>query len=273
MRTTHAVLLALGVICLGAAAGFFAAHVLGPPAPSAAPVVASHREAVATSPAGEEPDADHPPQPRTVPSTLPQITLPDMQGTARSLSDWKGHPLVLNFWATWCAPCRREIPLLKRLRQERSAEGVEVIGIAVDFRDAVQRYAREMHIDYPVLIGEQDGLSAISAFGMDTVFPFTVFADGRGRILTLKVGELHPDEARFILDRLLAVDRGALGLPAARREVAEGIARLAMQRARAEAAPESLESAGSAQSPRTADPHEATTAAPRASTSGSPRGR
>ena len=81
------------------------------------------------------------------------------------------------------------------------ADGLEIVGIAVDFRDAVQKYAREMGIDYPVLIGEQDGLDAIAAFGMDTVFPFSVFADSQGRIVTLKVGELHADEARFILDR------------------------------------------------------------------------
>jgi thiol-disulfide isomerase/thioredoxin len=165
---------------------------------------------------------------------LPSITLTGADGIKHSLSDWKGRPLLINFWATWCAPCRREIPLLKQLRRERAAEGIEVIGIAVDFRDAVQQYAHDMRIDYPILVGEQDGLEAIAAFGMDTVFPFTVFVDRQGRIVTLKVGELHPDEARLILDRLKDVDQGRIELADARKEIAGGIADLSVQRAKAE---------------------------------------
>jgi thiol-disulfide isomerase/thioredoxin len=197
-------------------------------------------------PAQEQPNApslpdaaysQHPQPPeapaRTIPEQLPDISLADREGVRRKLSEWKGRPLVVNFWATWCDPCRREIPLLKSLRRERSAEGIEVIGIAVDFRDAVIRYAHEIGIDYPLLIGEQDALDAIAAFGMDTVFPFTVFADRQGRIVTLKVGELHPDEAHFILDRLRDLDQGRLELAAARQQIAAGIRRLAQERAQA----------------------------------------
>jgi len=154
------------------------------------------------------------------------------------LSEWKGRPLLINFWATWCAPCRREIPLLKALRHERAQDGVEIVGIAVDFRDAVQNYARDMGIDYPLLIGEQDGLDAIAAFGMDTVFPFTVFADHQGRIVTLKIGELHADEARLILDEVKAIDQGRTPLPAAKKEIADGVAALAAKRAQREEAEE-----------------------------------
>ena len=142
--------------------------------------------------------------------------------------------MLINFWATWCAPCRREIPLLKNLRHERAADGLEIVGIAVDFRDAVQHYSHEMSIDYPVLVGEQDGLDAIAAFGMDTVFPFTVFADRRGRIVALKVSELHADEADFILDRVKAIDAGRLDLATAKKEIADGVAALSAERAKRE---------------------------------------
>ena len=169
---------------------------------------------------------------------LPNITLADPGGIKHALSEWKGRPLLINFWATWCAPCRREIPLLKTLRHERAADGVEIVGIAVDFRDAVQHFAREMSIDYPVLVGEQDGLDAIAAFGMDTVFPFTVFADRQGRIVTLKVGELHADEAHFILDRVKGIDSGRIDLTVAKKEIADGIATLAAERAKREEAEE-----------------------------------
>jgi thiol-disulfide isomerase/thioredoxin len=180
----------------------------------------------------------HSPPARTIPTAVPDISLADADGVKHALSEWKGRPLLINFWATWCAPCRREIPLLKTLRRERVADGVEIVGIAVDFRDAVQHYAREMSIDYPVLVGEQDGLDAIAAFGMDTVFPFTVFADRQGRIVTLKIGELHADEARFILDEVKAIDSGRTDLAAAKKAIADGIAALAAQRAKEEEAAE-----------------------------------
>ena len=157
----------------------------------------------------------------------------DSAGVRRMLSEWKGRPLVINFWATWCEPCRREIPLLLRLRQEHAADGLEVVGIAVDSRDAVLKYAQEMHIDYPVLIGEQEGLQAVQSFGMETVLPFSVFADTQGRIVTLKVGELHADEAAFILARVRDVDTGHLALGEARRQISTKIAQLAAERARA----------------------------------------
>lgn len=182
----------------------------------------------------KEESAKPPAPPRVIPTVLPGISLADTDGVKHPLSEWKGRPLMVNFWATWCEPCRREIPLLKKLHQERSADGLEIVGIAVDFRDAVRRYAHDMGIDYPVLVGEQDGLDAIAQFGMDTVFPFTVFADRQGRIVTLKIGELHAEEARFILDEVKAVDQGRTGLAAARKAIADGVAALVADRAKRE---------------------------------------
>jgi thiol-disulfide isomerase/thioredoxin len=219
---------AIAVICVGGAAGFLAAH-LGRVASTRTLVV----DTSPTPPPAAVTEAA-PTAPRPIPTELPNIALADPGGVKHPLSEWKGRPLLINFWATWCAPCRREIPLLKTLRHERAKDGIEIVGIAVDFRDAVQHYAREMSIDYPVLVGEQDGLDAIAAFGMDTVFPFTVFADARGRIVTLKVGELHADEAHFILDRVKGIDTGRIDLPTAKKEIADGIAALAAERARHE---------------------------------------
>jgi len=226
---------AIAVILLGGAAGFLAAH-LGR--------AARTQLVVDTSPTPPPPEVTTGPARPPIPTELPNFSLADPSGVKHPLSEWKGRPLMINFWATWCAPCRREIPLLKTIRHERAKDGIEIVGIAVDFRDAVQKYAREMSIDYPVLVGEQDGLDAIAAFGMDTVFPFTVFADARGRIVTLKVGELHADEARFILDRVKGIDTGRLDLPAAKQEIADGIAALAAERARHEDHEETKASTG-----------------------------
>jgi thiol-disulfide isomerase/thioredoxin len=188
---------------------------------------------VPARPAAEEdpPPAQEPAaQARRIPEELPGIRLPDLAGRQRALSDFRGRLLVVNFWATWCEPCRREIPLLQSLRSERAKDGLEIVGIALDHRDDVAQYARSRDIRYPLLIGEKGGLEAANALGMDTVLPFSVFADRTGRIITLKVGELHADEAGLILDRMADLDRGRLTLAAAREQIASGIARLAASR-------------------------------------------
>ncbi|MGH8266400.1 MAG: TlpA disulfide reductase family protein [Steroidobacteraceae bacterium] len=165
-----------------------------------------------------------------MPDELPDFSLPGIDGVEHRLSDWRGRPLVVNFWATWCDPCRREIPLLKVIRHEHAKDRLEIVGIAVDYRVPVEKFARRLGIDYPVLVGDKGGLAAVSAFGMDTVLPFSVFADRQGRIVTLKVGELHRDEADFILDRLRELDDGHLSLTAAREQIAAGLRRLAASR-------------------------------------------
>jgi thiol-disulfide isomerase/thioredoxin len=218
---TRAARVALGILLVAASgpAGFLAYRLLASPPPGAAPSAAV--------PPAPRAQPRHP-----VPERLPDIKLPDGNGTPHSLADWHGHPLIVNFWATWCEPCRREIPLLKSLRHRYADMGLEVVGVAVDFREAVLPYVRQMDIDYPILIGEQDGLKAIDAFGMEAVFPFTAVADPDGRIVALKVGELHPDDADLILARLADVDAGRVSLTDARRRIRNGLAELAVKRAK-----------------------------------------
>ncbi len=159
-----------------------------------------------------------------IPDLLPDFTLKDLQGRPRSIREWAGRPLVINFWATWCGPCREEIPLLERLREERKAEGVEFVGIAVDFRDDVQAFVAKHPITYPILNGEDDGVQAAASLGVvDLAFPFTVFVDRRGQILVLRLGQLHEDQAKVILDTLRDLDSGKLELSEAKARVAAGL--------------------------------------------------
>jgi len=213
---------------LSAAGGFFLYRFTLPPRPTLYPLpvpsAAAPREKA-------PPPEETPPTPPPIPEQLPRITLPGLNGTAHALAEWRGKPLLINFWATWCEPCRREVPLLQSVRHQRAGEGLEVVGIAIDSHDAVQQYVSAHGMDYPVLIGEDGGLAAAAAFGMDTVLPFSVFADRRGRIVTIKVGELHRDEADLILDRVRAVDSGALSLAAAREQISDGVRRLTQLRA------------------------------------------
>lgn len=166
---------------------------------------------------GREPQGPSPVVRPVVPDVRPLFALADTAGVTRSIAEWDGRALVINFWATWCPPCRREIPLLNSLRAEYAPRGFEVIGVAVDFRDDVLRYMATTPIDYPVLIGEQDGLEAVRAFGLGTLgFPFTVFTDMRGRIITIHVGELHAAEAAIILAAVTDVVAGRVTIEAAR---------------------------------------------------------
>jgi len=174
-----------------------------------------------------EPLPVEPIRPAVIPEHRPDVTLADRDGKPRALSEWDGKALVINFWATWCAPCRREIPLLNALAHENRERGVEVIGIAVDFRDDVLQYLQKMPIDYTVLIGEQDGMDAARAFGMDTIgLPFTAFTDSKGRIATIHVGELHRSQAEVILALIREVDAGTIDMAAARAQIREKLSDL-----------------------------------------------
>jgi thiol-disulfide isomerase/thioredoxin len=176
---------AIALLAAAGSAGFIAYRVMGTHNSTLTPI--QYPGAARTRPPAAESDESAPPtSARKIPEQLPEVSMPDTAGATHKLSEWKGRPLMVNFWATWCDPCRREIPLLKSLRRERSGESLEIVGIAVDFRDAVVQYAKSIGIDYPVLIGEKEGLAAIDALGMETVFPFTVFADKEGRILTVR---------------------------------------------------------------------------------------
>lgn len=182
----------------------------------------------------QEPTAAQPKR-KPIPDTLPEFTLADRDGKPTPLSSYAGRPLMVNFWATWCAPCRREIPLLNKIRMERKPQNVEIVGVAVDFRDDVLEFVKTTRLDYPLLIGEEDGLAAAESFGMGMAFPFSVFSDSQNRILTVKVGELHEDEANFAFDRLRDIDNGVMTREAAQTAVAEAFREMAANRAQMEA--------------------------------------
>jgi peroxiredoxin len=225
------------VVAIAAAAGFFGQRHFAPPPPGLVP----DPDAVASPAAAPAAGTDSgPPSAATVlaaaptkalPETLPDFELTDSQGVKRKLSYWAGRPLVVNYWATWCPPCVREIPLLRKLRADRAASKLEVVGIAVDFREDVLAFAKREHLDYPLLIGEEDGLAAVEAVGMTPAFPFTLFADSKHRIVALKVGELHQPELDLIVGTVAEVDAGTLELPAAQARITEGLKTLATDKA------------------------------------------
>jgi thiol-disulfide isomerase/thioredoxin len=230
----------LGIVLVAGAgpAGFLIYHLVFnghplPIRPSSAP--ATFSSAPDSTPPGSAP-AQTTSTHGATPVTLPEVALPDSNGTLHHLGEYRGHPLVLNFWATWCEPCRREIPLLQALHQEKG-DRVQIVGVAVDFQKDVLPYAQAKGITYPLLMGEKGGLAAVNAFGMDTAFPFTIFADSRGDIVAVKVGELHADEAQLILGEVTAVDDGKVALADARGAISAGLRSLAIARAQQPVSP------------------------------------
>jgi thiol-disulfide isomerase/thioredoxin len=192
------------LLALGAGAGAFLASrswlAPEPPAPLAAPAPET--------------------QAAVIPDRRPDVTLADRDGKLRSLSEWDGRPQIINFWATWCAPCRREIPMLNEIARDPALAEFALIGIAIDFREDVLRFLAETPIEYTVLIGEQDGLDASAAFGMRSLgLPYTAFIDRTGRIVTIHLGELHRSQADVILSAVRALDAGEIDLPAAQQRI------------------------------------------------------
>jgi thiol-disulfide isomerase/thioredoxin len=126
---------------------------------------------------------------------------PDLKGQARRLLDWNGKVAVVNFWATWCEPCREEIPLLIEVSRKYAASGVEVVGIALDTVTKIREYAANYRISYPLLVGDARALDLIRDLGNQAgALPYTVVLDRRGVVASRRLGAYKPGE----LDEVLA---------------------------------------------------------------------
>lgn len=134
---------------------------------------------------------DYPPRPGFV--------LPDLSGTPRDIAEFDGQILVLNFWATWCVPCRKEIPMLIEAQADYAEEGVQIIGIAADTRAAAAAFAKKYGINYTILADPRDAARVQDAYTAEgdpaAVLPYTVVVDRKGRIRAQIAGKLN--RARF----------------------------------------------------------------------------
>ena len=148
------------------------------------------------------------------------FALADMDGRMRAFSEWDGRHRILNFWATWCAPCRREIPLLKAFQEAHAGDGLQVIGIAVDFVEPVVEYARAAEFNYPILVGEQEAMAVAEASGVDFIgLPFTMFVARDGELVGTHMGEIHAAQLDRVAAVLGALDRGEMSRDDARAEL------------------------------------------------------
>jgi thiol-disulfide isomerase/thioredoxin len=131
-------------------------------------------------------------------------TLPDLRGERQAILQWKGKVLVVNFWATWCPPCLKEIPEFIRLQEKMRDRGVQFVGIAIDDQQKVAKFAADLGINYPVLMAEVEGITLARQAGNRLGgLPFTVIIDRQGRTAKIELGVLDERKLLPILQGLL----------------------------------------------------------------------
>lgn len=119
-----------------------------------------------------------------------RLAPPQGDGTV-ALETFRGKPLLVNFWATWCPPCIRELPLLDAFYQQHRDNGLQMLGIAVDRPEAVQRFLRGRPLDFPVLLAGDAGMGLAQPLGNNrNALPFSVLFNAEGEALEHRLGEV-----------------------------------------------------------------------------------
>jgi len=143
-------------------------------------------------------------EPRKTPKAPIDLALKDLQGVRRSLAEMRGRIVLLNFWASWCGPCRKEMPDLAALRDQLGPKGVEVIGASTDDPEDepdVRKFVRDHHIDFPVWLGAT--VENMEAFGLPAILPSTILLDRDGLVAERLAGTVSQKVLREKIDALL----------------------------------------------------------------------
>jgi len=134
----------------------------------------------------------------------PTFVLPDVTDKLQSSKQWQGKLQVLNFWATWCTPCKDEIPLFNQLQQKYKSDDVIFIGIAIDNKKAVEIFNNSIPIEYPNLIGGDNGIKLVMQYGnTQGVLPYTVIIDRDNKIAAIAKGRLTESKLTRLIEKNL----------------------------------------------------------------------
>jgi thiol-disulfide isomerase/thioredoxin len=129
--------------------------------------------------------------------------LPDASGVSQPLSRWRGKPLIVNFWATWCAPCVEEMPELSAFQSELRAKDIQLIGIGVDSAENIRNFSSKYRISYPLYVAGANGVELSRQLGnRNGGLPFTVLFDKNGTVVKTYLGRLHLEQLRSDLTAL-----------------------------------------------------------------------
>ncbi|MFZ6750836.1 TlpA disulfide reductase family protein [Undibacterium sp. Ren11W] len=134
---------------------------------------------------------------------LMSLTLPDSQGRAQKLSQWQGKILLVNFWATWCAPCVQEMPELSALQKDLSKNNVQLLGMGIDSPSNIKDFANKYHIDYPLFSAGMEGTELSRLLGnQNGGLPFTLLIAADGSIIKTYLGRLKMDVLRADISKI-----------------------------------------------------------------------
>lgn len=126
-----------------------------------------------------------------------KASLPDLDGKMQALSQWRGKVIVVNFWASWCPPCRREMPGFVDLQEKYRKQGLVFVGIALDSPEHAGEFARRIGVNYPVLADPNSSVLEVSGL------PYTLVFDRKGDLVDTHTGALPEDELDSIVSKLL----------------------------------------------------------------------
>ena len=143
-------------------------------------------------------------KPAPLATVRPLFKLKDLEDKTRDVKEWDGKVLMVNFWATWCPPCRKEIPAFIELQEKYQDKGFQIIGVALDEKQAVIDFTDPMGVNYPVLMAEQEGIKLSKAYGNRLgVLPFTVIVDRKSNIIHRQRTELTYEQVESMIKPLL----------------------------------------------------------------------
>jgi thiol-disulfide isomerase/thioredoxin len=137
---------------------------------------------------------------KILPQEMPSFSMPDTAGVTRSSGEWDGKILIVNFWATWCPPCLEEMPVLIDFQERYSAQGVQIVGVAVDNLEQVKNFIDLYDINFPVLFGQDEAIALGKKMGNRiSALPYTAIFNQKGKTLYAQPGKLSHET----LDRLV----------------------------------------------------------------------
>ena len=140
----------------------------------------------------------------------PEFSLPDLEGVTHHIKEWDGKVILLNFWATWCPPCRKEMPAFVELQNKYGPQGFQVIGVAIDQKSKVNEFAKKIGVNYPLLIGALHATRLSRHYGNSGgQLPYSVFINREGQLVAVKRGELKKELAEKIIRNLMNIKQNA----------------------------------------------------------------
>ncbi len=193
MKSLPLAIMVFSLALVSAAAGYFLYRAQPDP------------EAAALPPVGTDLETKPRPKPAAmVGRKRPDFSLPSVDGAPRHIGEWHGKVIALNFWATWCPPCLKEIPEFVHLQEKYADQGLQFIGVALQAAEPVRQFMQEHNMNYPVLFGELEVINIARAYGNDIgALPYTVIIDRSGRIVFVKPGPLSGEVAEAVISALL----------------------------------------------------------------------